>query len=134
VQFQTDDELARLAGDIGTTIFHPVGTCRMGIAGDDRRRWSTRAACARRGNLRIADASVMPTITSGNTNAPTLMMIAERAAPNGRLGRPSRRVVARKAACGVANPRRVFNPAAVCALPAAFLTRNATPCRSVNRP
>jgi choline dehydrogenase len=79
VQFQSDDELARLAGDIGTTIFHPVGTCRMGRA-DDPPRWSTRGCgCMGVGGLRIADASVMPTITSGNTNSPTLM-IAERAA------------------------------------------------------
>jgi choline dehydrogenase len=71
VQFQSDDELARLAGDIGTTIFHPVGTCRMGRS-DDPARWSTRGcACGGVGGLRIADASVMPTITSGNTNSPT---------------------------------------------------------------
>jgi choline dehydrogenase len=78
VQFQSDDELARLAGDIGTTIFHPVGTCRMGRADDPGRG---RPAAAVRGvrGLRVADASVMPTITSGNTNSPTLM-IAERAA------------------------------------------------------
>jgi choline dehydrogenase len=78
VQFQTDDELARLAGDIGTTIFHPVGTCRMG-APASRRGGRRAAAGAGVAGLRIADASVMPTITSGNTNAPTLM-IAERAA------------------------------------------------------
>jgi len=74
---QTDAELVRAAGDIGTTIFHPVGTARMGAdAGavvDPRLRM--RAV----GRLRIADASVMPTITSGNTAAP-VMMIAEKAA------------------------------------------------------
>jgi len=79
VQYQSDEELAQLAGDIGTTIFHPVGTCKMGPAADalavvDARLRVHGIAC-----LRIADASVMPRITSGNTNAPTLM-IAERAA------------------------------------------------------
>jgi choline dehydrogenase len=79
VQFQSDEELARLAGDIGTTIFHPVGTCKMGAAGDASAVTDTRLRVRGLGGLRIADASVMPTITSGNTNAPTLM-IAERAA------------------------------------------------------
>jgi len=74
---QTDAELARAAGELGTTIFHPVGTCRMGadplavvddalrVHGMDR--------------LRVIDASVMPRITSGNTNAPTYV-IAEKGA------------------------------------------------------
>ena len=79
VQFQGDEELARLAGDIGTTIFHPVGTCRMGRAHDPLAVVDPQLRVRGLVGLRIADASVMPTITSGNTNAPTLM-IAERAA------------------------------------------------------
>jgi choline dehydrogenase len=76
---QTDEELARAAGDIGTTIFHPVGTCRMGKAGDPLAVVDPQLRVVGLQGLRVADASVMPTITSGNTNAPTLM-IAERAA------------------------------------------------------
>jgi choline dehydrogenase-like flavoprotein len=79
VQFQSDEDLARLAGDIGTTIFHPVGTCRMGPAGDAGAVVDARLRVHGVAGLRVADASVMPTITSGNTNAPALM-IAERAA------------------------------------------------------
>ena len=79
VQYQNDDELARLAGDIGTTIFHPVGTCKMGRADDASAVVDARLRVHGVAGLRVADASVMPTITSGNTNAPT-MMIAERAA------------------------------------------------------
>ena len=79
VEFQSDDDLARLAGDIGTTIFHPVGTCRMGPAGDAGAVVDARLRVHGVAGLRVADASVMPTITSGNTNAPVLM-IAERAA------------------------------------------------------
>ena len=79
LEFQTDEELARLAGDIGTTIFHPVGTCKMGPATDPAAVVDTRLRVHGVPGLRIADASVMPTITSGNTNSPTLM-IAERAA------------------------------------------------------
>ena len=79
VQFQSDADLARLSGDIGTTIFHPVGTCRMGRADDPMAVVDPELRVRGVAGLRIADASVMPRITSGNTNSPTLM-IAERAA------------------------------------------------------
>ena len=76
---RSDEELARAAGEVGTTIFHPVGTCRMGPASDASAVVDARLRCHRVPGLRIADASIMPTITSGNTNSPTLM-IAEKAA------------------------------------------------------
>jgi len=77
--YRTEAELARAAGEVGTTIFHPVGTCRMGPASDPMAVVDARLRCHRVPGLRIADASVMPNITSGNTNSPTLM-IAEKAA------------------------------------------------------
>ncbi|MGY4831682.1 GMC family oxidoreductase [Sphaerotilaceae bacterium SBD11-9] len=79
VQFQSDEELAKLAGDIGTTIFHPVGTAKMGPESDPLAVVDARLRVHGVRGLRVVDASVMPTITSGNTNSPTLM-IAERAA------------------------------------------------------
>jgi choline dehydrogenase len=79
VQFQTDEELARLAGDIASTIFHPVGTTRMGRADDPMAVVDSRLRVRGVAGLRVVDAGVMPTITSGNTNSPTLM-IAEKAA------------------------------------------------------
>jgi choline dehydrogenase len=79
VQFQSDEELAKLAGDIGTTIFHPVGTAKMGPANDPLAVVDAQLRVHGVQRLRVVDASVMPSITSGNTNAPTLM-IAERAA------------------------------------------------------
>jgi choline dehydrogenase len=78
-QYQTDEELARLAGDIASTIFHPVGTTRMGQANDAMAVVNSRLQVRGVAGLRVADAGVMPTITSGNTNSPTLM-IAEKAA------------------------------------------------------
>ena len=75
----SDEDLARAAGDIGTTIFHPVGTCKMGPAADPMAVVDERLRCHRVPGLRIADGSVMPTITSGNTNSP-ILMIAEKAA------------------------------------------------------
>ena len=79
VQYQSDDELARLAGDIASTIFHPVGTTRMGPDDDPMAVVNSRLQVRGVRGLRIVDAGVMPTITSGNTNSPTLM-IAEKAA------------------------------------------------------
>ena len=76
-EIASDDELARAAGDIATTIFHPVGTAKMG--GDDMAVVDDRLRVHGIGGLRIADASIMPTITSGNTHAP-VTMIAEKAA------------------------------------------------------
>ena len=83
MQYQSDEELARLAGDIASTIFHPVGTTKMGRDDDPMAvvdsRLRVRARSGLIGGLRVVDAGVMPTITSGNTNSPALM-IAERAA------------------------------------------------------
>ena len=79
VQYQTDEELARLAGDIASTIFHPVGTTRMGRADDPMAVVNSQLQVRGIRGLRVVDAGVMPTITSGNTNSPTLM-IAEKAA------------------------------------------------------
>jgi choline dehydrogenase len=74
-----DAALARAAGDIGTTIFHPVGTAKMGLASDPMAVVDERLRVHGIAGLRVVDASVMPTITSGNTNTPTIM-IAERGA------------------------------------------------------
>ena len=73
------ESLAKAAGDIGTTIFHPVGTAKMGLASDPMAVVDERLRVICIDGLRVADASVMPTITSGNTNTPTLM-IAEKGA------------------------------------------------------
>jgi len=83
VQYQTDDDLARLAGDIATTIFHPVGTTKMGRNDDPMAVLDAHLRVRGPGGviagLRVVDAGAMPVITSGNTNSPTLMM-AEKAA------------------------------------------------------
>jgi choline dehydrogenase len=76
---RTEDELAAAASRIGTTIFHPVGTCKMGKAGDPMAVVDSQLRVYGVQKLRVVDASVMPLITSGNTNSPTIM-IAERAA------------------------------------------------------
>jgi choline dehydrogenase len=77
-QFQTDEELVRAAGNVGTTIFHPVGTCQMGRKGETGAVVDSRLRVFGVDGLRVVDASIMPTITSGNTNSPTVM-IAEKA-------------------------------------------------------
>ncbi|MEZ5876297.1 MAG: GMC family oxidoreductase N-terminal domain-containing protein [Tepidamorphaceae bacterium] len=82
-QAETDADLAKAAGDIGTTIFHPVGTCRMGA--DDKAVVDPSLKVKGLDALRVIDASVMPAITSGNTNSPVIM-IAEAAADRIRAG------------------------------------------------
>ncbi len=79
VQYQSDEELARLAGDIASTIFHPVGTVKMGRDDDPSAVLDPHLRLKGVAGLRVVDASVMPEITSGNTNSPTIM-IAEKAA------------------------------------------------------
>ena len=80
-QLVGDDEasLAKAAGDIGTTIFHPVGTAKMGLPSDPMTVVDNKLRVIGLERLRVVDASVMPTITSGNTNTPTIM-IADKAA------------------------------------------------------
>ena len=72
-----DETLAVAAGTVGTTIYHPVGSTRMGQ--DPQAVVDARLRVHRIANLRVIDAGVMPTITSGNTNAPAIM-IAEKGA------------------------------------------------------
>ncbi|MEO0980104.1 MAG: GMC oxidoreductase, partial [Pseudomonadota bacterium] len=72
-----EEDLVKAAGEIGTTIFHPVSTCRMGT--DEASVVDGRLKLRGFDNIRVIDASVMPMITSGNTNAPTVM-IAEKGA------------------------------------------------------
>ncbi|MEZ5450913.1 MAG: GMC family oxidoreductase N-terminal domain-containing protein [Thiolinea sp.] len=74
--YSSDEELARAAGNIGTTIFHPVGTCKMGRMDDPAAVTDSRLRVRGVYGLRVVDASVMPTITSGNTSSPTVMIAA----------------------------------------------------------
>ena len=78
-EFQSDEELAVAAGNIGTTIFHPVGTCKMGPASDANAVVDAELRVHGIARLRVVDSAIMPTITSGNTCSPTIM-IAEKAA------------------------------------------------------
>jgi choline dehydrogenase len=79
LNYRTEEELAHAAGNIGTTIFHPVGTCKMGSINDPMAVLDSSLRVRGINALRVVDASAMPTITSGNTNSPTIMM-AEKAA------------------------------------------------------
>ncbi len=85
--FQSDEELARAAGDIGTTIFHPAGTCKMGS--DTMAVVDARLRVHGIAGLRVVDASIMPTLLSGNTCSPVIMF-AERA---GDMIREDRKIV-----------------------------------------
>ena len=76
-EYQSDEDLIRRAGDIATTIFHPVGTCKMGS--DPMAVVDSVLRVHGLEKLRVVDASIMPTIVSGNTNSPVIM-IAEKAA------------------------------------------------------
>ncbi len=73
-QFSSDEQLAKAAGDVGTTIFHPVGTCKMGRRNDPGAVTDPELKLIGMEGLRIVDASIMPTITSGNTSSPTIMI------------------------------------------------------------
>ena len=77
INFQSDEEIIQAASEHAQTIFHPVGTCKMG--NDSTSVVSNKLKVHNIENLRVVDASIMPNITSGNTNAPTIM-IAEKAA------------------------------------------------------
>jgi choline dehydrogenase-like flavoprotein len=79
VSSNDEPALVKAAGDIGTTIFHPVGTAKMGRESDATAVVDARLRLIGIDRLRVIDASVMPTITSGNTNSPTIM-IAEKGA------------------------------------------------------
>ena len=108
---EVDEEadLVAAAGRLGTTIFHPVGTCKMGPASDPSAVVDADLRVHGIAGLRVCDASIMPTITSGNTNSPTVM-IAEKAAASILAGGLSRsRACARLAQPAVCAPWR-FQP------------------------
>lgn len=87
IHLQSEEELAQAAGEIGTTIFHPVGTCKMGRADDLMAVVDQQMRVKGVAGLRVVDASIMPVITSGNPNSP-IIMIAEKAAAAIRAQRP----------------------------------------------
>ena len=74
LDYQTSEQLEKAAGQIGTTIFHPVGTCKMGHADDAHSVVDSQLCVKGVARLRVVDASIMPSITSGNTNSPTIMI------------------------------------------------------------
>ena len=80
LELQEDLDLADAAGQIGTSIFHPVGTCKMGPETDHLAVVDHQLKVHGVSRLRVVDASIMPTITSGNTNSPTVIMIGEKGA------------------------------------------------------
>jgi choline dehydrogenase len=86
MSFETQEDLAKAAGDIGTTIFHPVGTAKMGPETDRMAVVDTECRVYGLERLRVIDASIMPTITSGNTNSPTIMIAEKTAAAIRRAG------------------------------------------------
>ena len=107
-QYQSDEELIRLAGDIATTIFHPVGTTKMGRNDDPMAVLDSRLRVRGVQALRVVDAGAMPTITSGNTNSPTLML-AEKAAGWIRAERKAREGQAPLAAAAPEAPAQALN-------------------------
>jgi choline dehydrogenase len=74
LQYQSDQQLAEAAGNVGTTIFHPVGTCKKGLPTDPSAVTSPDLRVHGLRGLRVIDASIMPTITSGNTSSPSIMI------------------------------------------------------------
>ncbi|HHS82061.1 MAG TPA: choline dehydrogenase, partial [Devosia sp.] len=93
-----EEELVQAAGEIGTTIFHPVGTARMGRRDDPGAVVDGRLRVFGLGGLRVIDASVMPHIVSGNTSTPTIMIAqkgAEMMLEDARNGVPVRQILAR---------------------------------------
>jgi len=88
--YRSEEELVQAAGNVGTTIFHPVGTCKMGFDSDRMSVLTPSLKVRGIERLRVIDASIMPTITSGNTNSPTVMIAERGAALVRESARPSR--------------------------------------------